>query len=535
MLGPRTRGANQQMGQGGQLTISFNLTEEAWIPCLSVSGQYRALSLRHFFERASEIREISHPSPLVKVGLHRLLLAIIHRNFGPASLDEWRKVWSARCWEVATLNAYFDRWRHRFDLFDPNRPFYQKTYMPDAKVHPIQKLLEEKASGNNPTLFDHSTDDSPTPLLPSEAACYLIATQSYSIGFGRSNPFYLQDSTLVRGLTVRMIGDNEFETLMLNLIRYHGDYPIPRSGCDVPAWEQEEPPDPDRNGTTPAGYLDYLTWQSRRIHLIPKGNPLTVAECQIQQNLKLPENYDYDPFKAYRKDKERGMIPLGLSEGKALWRDSHALFQDAAESSPPKVMQWAAQINRLDDESIRPKYAFEAIGVATTPRKAASILFWRNERLPLPLKYLDDDNLIRCLRDALDWAELMARTLDQVIKEMAKRILATHEKPPVQGFVEHLGADRAYWSRLEGPFKRFMEHLPYDQDEYGIYGNTELQEWKKTLLHTVRDAFEEATRSMERSTRTLKELVVAEKELASRTHWHLVAQEEGNNNGQGKS
>ena len=189
-------------------------------------------------------------------------------------------------WETARLNAYFDSWRHRFDLFDSGRPFYQVPWMEGTKVHPIATLMEEAASGNNPTLFDHSTDDTSISATPAEAACYLIARQAYSIGFGKSSPFYFSDSALVRGMTIKMVGENLFETLMLNLVRYKGDEPIPRTGDDAPEWEREEAREPDRQGTIPAGYVDYLTWPSRRIHLIPKGSPPAVIECQVQQNLK---------------------------------------------------------------------------------------------------------------------------------------------------------------------------------------------------------------------------------------------------------
>ena len=50
-----------------------------------------------------------------------------------------------------------------------------------------------------------------------------------------------------------------------------------------------------------------------------------------------------------------------------------------------------------------------------------------------------------------------------------------------------------------------------------------LPAWKTTLLATVRAAFNEATRGMERSPRTMKAQAIAERNLASRTYRRLTA------------
>ena len=451
-------------------------------------------------------------------------------------------MWSGG-WETHRLNAYLDVWKNRFDLFDEEKPFYQTLYMEDAaaREHPIALLMQERASGHNATLFDHNIDDNPTPVKPADAACYLIARQAYSIGGGISKPFNLSDSTLVRGLTVKMVGENLFETLMLNLVRYKGDDPIPRTeGDDAPAWEQEEPREPDRNGTVPTGYVDYLTWQSRRVHLISKGNPPMVVGCQIQQNLK-PQDDLLDPFKTYRRDERRGWVPIRFDESRALWRDSHTLLQEVdavGASRISKVINWASRINNLreqGDSSIRSKYTLEAAGIATDPApgKGASVIFWRQERLPLPLAYLNNKQLSDSLRAALELTEKIAEDLNWTMKDMAKGILGIAEKElrkvqrdRIGEFADHLGADRAYWSRLEAPFKQLLVELPDDKDEAGEYGGNRFPKWKNTLRDTLRAAFNEATRGMERSTRNLKALALAERRLATRTHKLQAAQEE---------
>src|SRR5688500_11864567 len=76
--------------KGGAVSISFSLVDEPWIPCLTVrGGPAEMLGLGAVLTRPREIREIADDSPLVTVALHRLLLAILHRNFGPASTPDW--------------------------------------------------------------------------------------------------------------------------------------------------------------------------------------------------------------------------------------------------------------------------------------------------------------------------------------------------------------------------------------------------------------------------------------------------------------
>jgi len=488
--------------------------------------------------RAPEIREVLDPSPLVTVALHRLLLAILHRNFGPASLTEWQSLWRAGRWDGSTLARYLAEWRPRFDLFDGERPFYQVGEMQDARRSPVARLAMEAASGNNATLFDHSVDSAPEPFPAPVAARYLIACQTHSIGFGKSSPFYFQDSPLTRGLVVLATGTNLFETLALNLLSYNDDRPIPRRGDDLPTWELSNPPSPDPNGNIPNGYVDYLTWQSRRIHLFPEEGTLLVRWCQVQQNLKLAGN-PLDPFKCYRRDDKEGYKPLGLSPERSLWRDSHVLFQQVDQSfMRPEVLNWLSRIEGLRRRGIidaRPSYGLSVFGFAVDPGKAASVILWRHERLPLPLAYLDDADLLSALKDGLDLAESVGDLLSggfvdvithegpakvpSPLRKLAAVVLSPTDDTKVcpeavEDLLQHLAPRRLYWSRLEAPFKRFMVKLAEERAS-GEPG-TAFREWIATLHDSALAAFREATLGLDGTGRTLRAVALSEREFNRR-------------------
>lgn len=524
---------------------SFNLVDERWIPCTLLANNKREeLGLREVLAQASTIREIYDPSPLVTVALHRLLLAILHRNFGPRTLDAWCALWRRGAWDTAVLADYFARWQGHFDLFNPERPFYQVRFTDGTESHDMAFLAPELGYGNSSSLFDHRVHrrvpDSARTVTPARAAHLLLVRQGYSIGFGKSQPFYFQDGPLTRGFTILAQGYTLFETLMLNLLGYDDERPIPHLGDDLPQWEQEAPALPDREGTPPRGYLDYLTWQSRRIELLPNEDGTRVVECKVRQNLLLGGDVR-DPFKSYRRDEERGRVPRGLRPERAVWRDSHALFADRdAQTERPEVFRWLARVSEAARQgriSARGRYAFSVCGFTTEEGQAANIVLWRQDRLPLPLRYLEERALWERLDEALDTAERVGRALHATSETLAALVFVPdadkepdgvvkvkrdkNTKKRIASLVASWSPLRRYWAQLEPPFLRLLVALPDDrvpeEEEDGWqYGLETLPAWKGEVGRAVWQAFGEMAAGLDMSGRALKAIARAEGELRGR-------------------
>jgi len=527
---------------------SYNLVDEKWIPCIMPGGKTEDFGLQEVLIRADEIKELLDPSPLVTVSLHRLLLAILHRNFGPSSLSKWQELWNKGKWDEDVLNAYFSEWQHRFYLFDNERPFYQSIEIDGAERHPIVHLALEAASGNNATLFDHNSDEVHNPIPPAVATRYLIATQAFAIGFGKSTPFYFNDSPLIRGLTAMVLGYSLFKTLALNLIIYNDERPFPRSYNDLPVWERETPTVPNKEGSPINGYLDYLTWQSRRIHLF-SDKDMSVRSCQIQQNLKLPQQIYNDPHKSFRKGEGKGLLPRNINPEKAVWRDSHVLLQTSnTDYKRPEVFNWLARVDearRFGAIQAEPAYEVMITGLATEKGKAASVLLWRHERLPLPLQYLQDEDLIATLKEALGLAEDIGKLLGSgfvkaeitdkkgkqktipvasPLRKLARLILFPeaegqklnkNQRKEIENLVNSLSPTRPYWAALGIVYSRFMVELAEDKSEERI---DSLRKWAKEIRSAAQDTFNETTRSLDRTGRTLKAVSIAENEFSIRLY-----------------
>ena len=256
---------------GGALT-EFNLIDEPWIPCTMGDGGREMLGIREVLARAPDVAEVRGDSPLVIAALHRLLLAILYRNFPVEGSGHWATLWSRKGWDNAVLDGYLDRWRHRFELFDSERPFYQVSGLDLSRGGASARLLFH--ADNNPTLFSHLSTSAPPELTPAEAARLMVGFMAFDVG-GTKTSEQGQESAkaapLNKGAVILPRGRSVFETLMLSMCRYVPEEGDPWSfdrDRDLPAWEREGETRPEDR--VPDGYIDLLTWQSRRIRLQPE-------------------------------------------------------------------------------------------------------------------------------------------------------------------------------------------------------------------------------------------------------------------------
>jgi CRISPR system Cascade subunit CasA len=489
---------------------TFNLIDQPFLPCVVADGS-REYGLKAVLLEAHNIREIRAPSPLVTLALHRLLLAILHRNFGPTSGQQWKALWDASHFPAEPLTTYLDRWRNRFDLFHHEYPFFQVAEFASTEKSGVNRLAVEIAETNVRFHFSHVSDDNPPALPPAAVAQMLIAHQLTAGAGGRG----YGASPLSRGLSVLAKGRNLFETLLLNLVRYRQDDPIPATEEDCPIWERgsiEEVMD-----ETPDGYLDYLTWQCRKLRLHSEdGFVRELSYGPGRMFRPKPESPVYDPMMAYQR-RDDGDKALQLFETKALWRDSAALFQFAESDvfRGPRCLSWLANLRNEDYFTRQEPIQLAVIGQYA---EQAKIFLWRHEEFPLPLAYLTDSDLVVWLKNALDLSEKVGGKLWTAASILARKSLAPGEMPAdknrVKAMVDALAPERLYWSRLEVPFRRFLERLAFPAAEQTPYRKREYDDWfNEILCPTARAAFDETAGRLDRSSRMLRAMVAGETQL----------------------
>lgn len=492
----------------------FNLAHEPWIPCITADGHVVEYGLLDCLLEASQLREVHDENPLITAAVYRLLLAIVHRVFwGPRGYDDWNALWTARAFSRERLENYFAQWSDRFDLFHPERPFFQ---MQDDRVEP--KSVSGLLVSYNIDLFNHPIEEADVALTPAEAARLLIGSQAFRTA-GICHPqkkLFYKDGTCTRGVVFLVEGHNLFETLMLNLIRY----PDARRDSldDLPTWEQEDPfaSDPSR----PYGLLDALTWQSKRILLFPEADSagLVVRQMTMGPGLELGPDYKDTMKLYYSRDKKEGLQFLRFYEHRALWRDSSTLFRPKQEESGrlPIALSWLAELTSEEFLASDQTYRLMALGMASDQAKVS---FYRHERMPLPMGYLHEMKPVEELEVALELAEAVYRAMRDGLRTTARILLAREadrkgsrqpDPADISRLVDHWGVLPRYWGSLEPVFLEVMQDLPDP-----ARAEMASLRWQETLVQAARATFDQAEALAGTSADALKATVQGRRHLES--------------------
>lgn len=538
---------------------SFDLVHEPWIPCVplgSGSERIELVGLRQLFERAHEFRELYDPSPLVVGSLHRFLLAILHRSLdGPKDEDAWTELWKAGRFDgIPAIGDYLDRMsaEERMDLFHPERAFYQTVGISTKDPWVTAKLFPELDA----SLFDHTLQGENRGISPAVAARALVAMQTFALGglVSFDDPAHrsADGAPLANCAMFLLRGSNLFETLMLNLVRYDMEkgHPFEGSGIDTPVWEIDEPI--KAQDRLPRGYVDWLTWPSRRLLLSQPesidGEDVvkTVVLMKGAQLQNLNDRRIYETMVAFRsardaKEGEAPYLPVKFDPDRALWRDFTALCQSQdPKRARPKTVSWVGSVEPVVEDGRDLPIQVDALGMLSD--RALKIL-WRSERFDLPLAYLEDVRLTAALRGALEFANVHIGLLftpgvrvgrdgtryPRPLQLLAERLLpspgGTPDKNAVAQLIESLGMERRFWPQLEMPFRNLVIDLADDSipDPDGqwdaIYGSRCLPKWAADVRRIAFEIFDDATRALGADGRTLSAVAPARQQFRSSLHW----------------
>lgn len=497
------------------MSISFNLIDKPWIPCLFDDGTTREIGLRAVLKEAPRIREIAHDSPLFVASIHPILVAILHRVLDGQTTRQrkaaWDIWWAQEHFDEAAIDEYFEheQWHDRFDLFDAQFPFYQVAGLEMSEASSLFRLAMEE--NNAPAMFANRANPdwaAPTPAL---AAQLLVTIQNFALGFGRSSkakiggqeiePPYSADGPLLRGLTVWPSGETLFHTLCLNVV------PHQLNANDAPCWELDAPHElrdvaakgGGRESIAPRGICDFLTLQSRLIRLLPvEINGKTVVEgAYFTQGRSLEKDESkrpaFHPLKRYYSSPKSEIIVLSLSEGKAIWRNAHTLFDSSTWESQHEHSPLAFVAKMTNAQGFRPN--LNVVGMATEPGKAGKFLMWRYDRLPFSPAFLTDANIVETLKIANDDAGLIADEMRARFATVVRIFIAGdkdggHKPDPddVKALVNKFDPRRDYWPRLETHFYELLHALaenPHDT-------KTPVEKWKSDLQNAARDCLKTA-------------------------------------------
>jgi CRISPR system Cascade subunit CasA len=492
--------------------VKYDLLTEPWLPALTVDGRPVQVGLLELFARAHELKTLVLETPDVTSGVYRMLLAILHRAYdGPRDLSQWRKIWAGKRFDTVRTEAYLSKWCDRFDLWDPKHPFQQDPSPPLDEFDSVSRLFFEKAQGNNPTLFDHTTDEDRRTIDASSAARRLLGVQVMSLG-GRIPG---ASASALAGLfatsvTFLFFGETLFESLMLNLLVNDGKRPIPSNQSDAPSWEF---PVAEAEERAPNGYLELLTWRPRRYRLVPAdaqgtsvAGVVPAGEASRYQTEKVR-----DPYAAYRVSKEKGFLPLKVDIERALWRDSLPFFAGEGEwGLPPLNVSQVATLVASGDLDRGRLFKLVACGFATDQQRKH---LGRIETIPIPAALLATAGAIPVIRSALDRATEVDRAFKTAAFLAARHSLSTGERSPdteeVSKLAEATGARPVYWAEAGAAFPKLLLDLAAARPDAELA-------WEQALTKAARRAFDTVEVKLGAAARGLKAVTIGRAALHQR-------------------
>ncbi|MHB1504471.1 MAG: type I-E CRISPR-associated protein Cse1/CasA [Acidimicrobiales bacterium] len=502
------------------MTTAFTLTEEPWVVCLGLDGSEQTLGLRDALVRAHELAEIQGEPP-VAAALLRLLVAIVHRVLdGPKTIDDWATAWKRGCFPAPAVDTYLDCWQDRFDLFSPEVPFFQ-SLLPDTARKPPTHLDPAAARGHNATLFDHSRDGASVPISAAAAARALVALQAFTSGGllpGENGGKLSGKAGLLSGAWVYFVtGPTLFHTLLLNTPLYDPatERPFACQGKDEPVWER--PVVASAQTRSPAGWLDLLTYPSRRVQLVAEADHSTgeimVSAVAVTDGDRADGCWSRgrDQNLAFRET-DKGWIACKPSEARDLWRDADVLLRaqpDAHER--PRIIEHVGRLVHAEAIPQELRLGLDAYALATNQAK---YVYWRHQRLPLRSEIFDVGDRAEAIADALTGAEDVAAELSRGVAKLAGRPLLADDDRGEDARRRRTCVARsmaAYWGHLGPEFNRFLAEL----DDTG----SALRQWSESVELTVRKVWQEWSASVADSAEGFRREADAD-----RHYWAAIAQ-----------
>lgn len=481
----------------------FNLLDEPWIVVLAPDGQEREVSILELFEQAPRLSMIGGEVSTQAFAITRLLLAFLHRAIGgPEDQHGWAELWAGPTLPLTEIREYAKRVRHRFDLFNPETPFFQVADLRTGKggVFGLEKIVADVPNGQ--PMFTTRSAASLRTIRPAEAARWLVhvhafdpsgiksgATGDPAAKNGKGYPIGTGWSGQLGGLLAQ--GADLRETLLLNLIgRDAGDYVQIGDPADVPPWERQ----PDTavwQERPPRGAIDLYTWQTRRVRLDGDRDGVTGVVLANGDKI-LPQNrHQLEPHTAWRYSepqsktrKETVYMPRVHAPNRSVWRGLAAVLPSISprrgrackpqDYQAPGVLQWVAELGAegmLPDDYV---VGMRVYGAEYGPQSATFIELV-DDTLPVPVTLLRQDR-----PDAGRTAEGAVADADEAASRLwrfAENLAQAAGAEPKSGAGERARED--LYSLLEQPYREWLT---------GLRPNRDLTDARNAWQQTVLDA-----------------------------------------------
>lgn len=510
---------------------SYNLWTEPWITLEDQQGQLVQQGIEYTLLHAQDFLSIYDFSPLVIVGIHRLLTAILQDTLNEPYLqdeDLLRELWRAGQFPEAPIRQFGEKYADRFDLFAPDRPFMQSGDLPfipqkGDSLTSVAKLFAEIPSGQSEVTHYRHTNDAEQVLSPAIVAAGLVAMPAFVSSQGRGLAPSING---VPPIYVLPAGRSLFDTLVAGLLLPMFRPSMAAKKQEQVWWKRKPIVERDKE-VSEVDYLYSLTFPARRIRVHPQwrevicsrsGQPCewSVRTMIFEMGERRPKKSAWwqDPFVAYRlpevrktkrktsakPGKKQGDIkPIRPMRGKSTWREFTSLFlQLASEQNRTVRPLFVTQMAELELAGEQPTYPFRCIGIQTDGK--AKNFEWIDFGFDVPLMLLNDATGAEKVNKALKFAEACERILALVFRQA----FGGSAKVERYATLKTRMLD-SYWSELAGLFRRFV----LDMGNRAEQAMT-CRRWVDQVVEIAQQVFTQAADAVSNDATTLQKRIQGE-------------------------
>ncbi|MBD0746012.1 type I-E CRISPR-associated protein Cse1/CasA [Streptomyces sp. CBMA152] len=508
-------GTSAPGGDTAPTPVTYDLVRMPWLPVQTLDGTVEDVSLLDLFARAGSLRRLVGDVPTQEPALLRLLLAILYDALdGPAEIEDWEGLWESDA-PFAPVPAYLEEHRERFDLFHPERPFYQVARLRTAKdeVAPLSRIVADVPNGEQLFAMRRPGVDR---LSYGEAARWLVHTHAYDTSGIKSA--LVGDKERAKAGKVYPLGVGSLgnlgvlfaegptlrETLLLNLIALEEVRPGADAGGaerrDQPVWRQPDPlsasPREEKSGGPhPLGLRDLYTWQSRRVRLHAEGGAVTGVVLGYGDPLVSTFPGPPEPMSGWQRsdaqEKKQGRQPVYTAQrhnpDRQAWRGLAALLpargqpgEDGKGGEPPKLLRsgitkWFSKVITESHIDVGSLIRLRLVGAryGTQQSVVDEIV---DDSVVLPVVALHEENPVYggAAESAVTEADLAVAALGQLAGNLARAIGAEPDS--------HVTTARDLgFGTLDGPYRAWLRALASHPDPVAA-----AQEWRATVRRHVR-------------------------------------------------
>lgn len=455
---------------------TFNLWTEPWITVETEDGGTVLTSIFDVLLNAHTYKDIYDPSPLVIVGIHRLLTAILQDIYDPQHEEEIAAIWQQQHFAIDQLEQFGIDYGNRFDLFSQDNPFMQsadlplqwsKGEKPDPKT--VASLLPNKPSGSYVTHYEHG-DDKDLCLTAAELAKGLVIIPAFATAGGQGLKRSINGDPPIYVIPG---GKSTFESLVLSLIVPTRQPDVRDTSTDL-VWWKRNPVVPEKVEINRVGYLHSLTFPARRIRFHPiqiNGPCSSLGESRnwgaktmiFQMGESRPKDapFWFDPFAAYRlpdpkskSKKPKPPTPIRPFDGRQLWREFASLFlqdRDQRTQRPAVLNQLSYLIDEYGLVDGMVAHPFRCVGLRIDNAK---VYEWIDTGFSVPPALLSDPQVGYLVQQSINFANECAGKISAIFRQtFGGSGKDERSKKLKQQMID------AFWRDLSIPFRQYVISL----------------------------------------------------------------------------